>query len=86
MAGFAASRLGVDPTGDMSAVDWLVLTGHSVLEVTAGPIFVDQTTELARVRATLRWYPPDVERYVLAAGWQRLSQQMPMVWPRGRTW
>jgi hypothetical protein len=82
VADFAASRLGVDPTGEMSAVDWLVLTGQSVLEVTAGPIFIDRTAELARVRSTLRWYPPDVERYVLAAGWQRLSQQMPMV---GRT-
>ena len=82
VAGFAAGRLGVDPTAEMSAVDWLVLTGQSVLEVTAGPVFVDRTDELARVRATLRWYPPDVERYVLAAGWQRLSQQMPMV---GRT-
>jgi hypothetical protein len=28
------------------------------------------------------WYPPDVECYVLAAGWQRLSQLLPMV---GRT-
>ena len=24
VAGFAASRLGIDPTGEMSAVDWLV--------------------------------------------------------------
>jgi hypothetical protein len=30
----------------------------------------------------LAWYPPDVERYVLAAGWQRLCQLLPMV---GRT-
>ena len=82
VTGFAASRLGVDPAGGMSAVDWLVLTGQSVLEVTAGPIFMDRTAELSRVRATLRWYPPDVDRYVLAAGWQRLSQQMPMI---GRT-
>jgi Domain of unknown function (DUF4037) len=82
VASFATSRLGVDPTGEMPVVDWLVLTGQSVLEVTAGPIFVDRTAELAPARARLRWYPPDVERYVLAAGWQRLSQQMPMV---GRT-
>ena len=27
----------------------------------------------------LAWYPPDVERYVLAAGWQRLCQSLPMV-------
>lgn len=82
VAGFAASRLGIDPTIEMSAADWLILTGQSVLEVIAGPVFADRTAELARVRARLNWYPPDIERYVLAAGWQRLSQEMPMV---GRT-
>jgi len=82
VAGFAADRLGVDPTGELSGLDWLILTGQSVLEVIAGPVFADQTFQLARVRAVLRWYPPDVERYVLAAGWQRLCQEMPMV---GRT-
>jgi hypothetical protein len=82
VAGFAVSRLGVDPTIDLSVLDWLVLTGQSVLEVIAGPVFADQTSELAQMRAVLRWYPPDIERYVLAAGWQRLCQEMPMV---GRT-
>ena len=82
VAEFAASRLGIDPTAGLSVLDWLILTGQSVLEVTAGPVFADRTAELAQVRATLRWYPPDIERYVLAAGWQRLSQEMPMV---GRT-
>ena len=81
VAGFAASRLGVDP-GGLSVLDWLVLTGQSVLEVTAGPVFTDQTVALSQVRTTLSWYPPDVERYVLAAGWQRLEQQLPFV---GRT-
>jgi hypothetical protein len=80
--GFAASRLGIDPTTELSVADWLILTGQSVLEVTAGPVFADRTAELAQVRARLNWYPPDTERYVLAAGWQRLSQEMPMI---GRT-
>lgn len=82
VSGFAAGRLGIDPTAELPVLDWLILTGQSVLEVTAGPVFADQTAELAQVRARLRWYPPDIERYVLAAGWQRLSQEMPMV---GRT-
>jgi hypothetical protein len=72
----------VDPAGGLSALDWLSVTGQSVLEVTAGPVFTDRTRSLAAIRALLTWYPPDVERYVLAAGWQRLCQQMPMV---GRT-
>jgi hypothetical protein len=66
----------------MSTVDWLVLTGQSVLEVTGGPVFLDGTGEWSLVRRALRWYPPDVERYVLGAGWQRLAQQFPLM---GRT-
>ena len=82
VADFAASRLGADPTGGLSVLDWLSVTGQSVLEVTAGPVFTDRTSTLAAVRALLAWYPPDLERYVLAAGWQRLCQSLPMV---GRT-
>src|SRR5580692_13182247 len=82
VADFAASRLGVDPTGGLSVLDWLSMTGQSVLEVTAGPVFTDRTRTLAALRTLLAWYPPDVERYVLAAGWQRLCQLLPMV---GRT-
>jgi hypothetical protein len=82
VAAFAAGRLGVDPTGDLSVLDWLVLTGQSVLEVIAGPVFTDRTDGLAPVRTLLRWYPPEIERYVLAAAWRRLSEEMPMV---GRT-
>lgn len=82
VADFAVSRLGVDPAGGLSVLDWLSLTGQSVLEVTAGPLFIDRTQTLASVRATLAWYPPDVERYVLAAGWRRVCQALPMM---GRT-
>ena len=82
VADFTASRLGVDPSGGLSVLDWLSVTGQSVLEVTAGPVFTDRTRTLAAVRRLLAWYPPDVERYVLAAGWQRLCQLLPMV---GRT-
>ena len=82
VADFATSRLGIDATIELSVADWLILTGQAVLEMISGPIFVDRTAALAQVRARLNWYPPDIERYVLAAGWQRLSQEMPMV---GRT-
>ena len=79
---FAASRLGVNPVHGLSVLDWLTMTGQGMLEVTAGPVFADQTSELGPVRALLRWYPPDIDRYVLAAGWQRISQDMPLL---GRT-
>ena len=82
VAGFAVSRLGVDPTGPLSVADWLILESQAVLEVIAGPVFADQTTALGPARSSLRWYPPDVELYVLAAAWQRIEQQLPFV---GRT-
>jgi Domain of unknown function (DUF4037) len=82
VADFAASRLGVDPSAGLLVLDWLSVTGQSVLEVTAGPVFTDRTRTLAAVRTLLDWYPPDVERYVLAAGWQRICQLLPMM---GRT-
>jgi hypothetical protein len=75
---FARSRLGVDPLGGLSPADWLVLTGQSVLEITAGPVFADQTRELGRLREILRWYPDDLDRYVLAAGWLQVSYRLPM--------
>jgi Domain of unknown function (DUF4037) len=74
---FGASRLGVDPLRGLSALDWLTLTGQGILEVTAGPVFADATRDLGRVREILRWYPPDVERYVLGAGWLRITSRMP---------
>ena len=82
VADFTASRLGVDPSDGLSVLDWLTVTGQSVLEVTAGRVFTDRTRTLAAVRTLLAWYPPDVERYVLAAGWQRICQLLPMM---GRT-
>jgi Domain of unknown function (DUF4037) len=82
VAGFAASRLGVPVLGGFSVVDWLTLTGHAVLEVTAGPIFADTTRELAPLRETLTWYPDDLDRYVLASAWSRLGERLPLV---GRT-
>jgi hypothetical protein len=79
---FFRSRLGVGIERPLSVVDWLCLTGQSVLEVTAGPIFHDGTTQLGPARQALDWYPTDVWLYVLASGWVRLSQEMPFV---GRT-
>ncbi len=79
---FAASRLGVDPRGGLDDLQWLCLTGHSVLETVGGPVFHDETGELSALRAMLRWYPDSLEGYLLAAGWQRVSQSMPFV---GRT-
>lgn len=55
---FVRSRLGlVHPENPL---DWLTLTGQSVLEVTAGPIFHDGPGEFSARRQQLQWYPEPV--------------------------
>lgn len=75
----AVARLGVDATRDLGTDEWLSLTGQAVLEVTAGPVFVDGSGELDRIRRRLEWYPDDVWRHVVAVDWARLAQELPFV-------
>jgi hypothetical protein len=79
---FVSSRTGVDASGLLSVPDWLSLTGQAVLEVTAGPVFVDTAGELTAARERLAWYPRDLWAYVVATDWARLAQELPFV---GRT-
>lgn len=85
-AQFVRSRTGLDLAGsEISALriaDWLSLTGQSVLEVTAGPVFEDTSGEITALRDRLTWYPHDVWLHVLAADWTRIAQELPFV---GRT-
>jgi hypothetical protein len=81
-ASFVQSRTGVAVRDPLPPGDWLTLTGQAVLEVTAGPVFVDTDGALTAARAALQWYPDDVWTYVIAADWARLAQELPLV---GRT-
>jgi hypothetical protein len=78
----AVARLGVDPTAGLEPWQWLALTGQSVLEVCAGPVFHDGPGELTALRERLARYPDDVRRYVVASAWAHLGQELPFV---GRT-
>ncbi len=80
--GFATWRLGIDPRGGPSVVDWLSLPGQTILETVGGPVFHDETAQLRPLLKTFICYPAEVERFVLCAGWRRISQWLPMV---GRT-
>ena len=76
---FAEQQLGFDPRVEATVSDWLSLTGQAVLEVVSGAVFTDATGELTRLRAALEWYPDEVWRYVVACGWQRLDQELPLM-------
>lgn len=76
---FALSRLGVDASRELTPTDWLSLTGQSVLEVTAGPVFHDNAGQISAIRERLRWYPHDLWLYAVDADWSRLGEEFPFV-------
>jgi hypothetical protein len=82
LRGLLTHWLGADPFAELTAIDWLLMPQQKLLEVTAGRVFHDGLGELTPVRKKLAWYPPAVWRYLLAAQWQRISQQEAFV---GRT-
>jgi hypothetical protein len=72
---FARRQLAWDPAGPLEVADWLSFPTQQLLSVTAGPVHHDGVGELTALRTRLGWYPRDVWRYVLAAGWTRLGQE-----------
>jgi hypothetical protein len=54
---------------------WLTLDEQQLRAIVCGPVYRDDTGELALVRERLRWYPHDVWLYLLASQWQRISQE-----------
>jgi hypothetical protein len=66
--------LGVDAFDrDLSVREWLVIPHQKLRSVVVGGVFRDDLG-MRELRERLGWYPEDVWRYVLAAGWQRISQ------------
>ena len=82
---FFAGRLGVDPGTGMSLTDWLVSPTQILAGLTGGAVFHDPAGELASRRDALRWYPGDVWRYALAAGWLKVAQEEAFVARAGST-
>lgn len=76
------ARVGFDPGDGVGLGDWLLTPTQLLATVTAGPVFHDPAGLLTDRRRALGWYPDDVWRYVLAAGWLRVDQEGPFV---GRT-
>ncbi|MBM2616094.1 DUF4037 domain-containing protein [Actinoplanes sp. LDG1-06] len=67
--------LGFDSSGHLTDLDWLGTPWQRFAELTGGAVFHDPDQELSRVRAKVRWYPPDLWRHVLASQWQRIGEE-----------
>jgi uncharacterized protein DUF4037 len=75
MPDFVRSVLAWDATRELTPADWLTFPSQALLSLTAGAVHHDGTGELGALRERLAWYPRDVWIYLLAAGWQRISQE-----------
>lgn len=84
-ADYFRGALGVDPVSGMTLADWLLAPTQRLASLTAGGVFHDPDGWLGRRRAALAWYPDDVWRYVLAAGWLRVAQEESFVGRTGGT-
>ena len=74
VAAEVAGTLGFDLGQPLTAADWLTFPMQRLLDLTAGEVYHDGSGELTAVRRRFAYYPPDVWLYLLAAGWQRISQ------------
>lgn len=76
------SHFGFDPRKGMSDARWLAVPQQLMLEVTAGVVFRDEDSELARLQNCLSWYPKDVWLWLMASQWNLLADREHLV---GRT-
>ncbi len=71
--------LGFDPSTGVTTADWLATPTQRLAGAVGGAVFHDGVGELTAARRSLRWYPTDVWRYVLACQWSRIAQEEPFV-------
>jgi hypothetical protein len=69
------SQLGFDPEVELTAGDWLTFPEDHLLMYTAGAVFHDDLG-LQDVRDRLAYYPDDIWRYLMIAGWWRVHPEM----------
>lgn len=70
---------GSTPASPPSTTTWLALPTQRLAELTAGAVFHDVPGVLTAARESLRWYPDDVWRYVMACSWRRIAEEQPFV-------
>jgi hypothetical protein len=72
---FFMGQLWVDPSRELSVVEWMTIPEQKLRSVTAGHVFHDGLGELEPIRARLHYYPHNVWLYLLAAQWTRIGQE-----------
>ncbi len=73
-ARFFRDYIDLDLTQALEKIDWLSVSEQRLLTITRGPLFHDGIG-LQQVRERLNYYPRDVWLHLMAACWQRISQE-----------
>lgn len=76
---FFRAELDWDVHQVIEAADWLTFPAQVLRVLTGGKVFFDNQGELTAVRQRLSFYPLDVWLYLLASGWDRLGQEVPLI-------
>jgi hypothetical protein len=76
---FFRAELDWDIRQALEAADWLTFPAQVLRVLTTGRVFFDNQGELTTVREKLGYYPADVWLYLLAAGWDRIGQEAPLM-------
>lgn len=76
---FIGEVLGWDMQAAPEPADWLIFPQQVLRTLTAGRVFCDDRAELGNLRRALAFYPDDIWRYLLAAGWDRIGQEQPLM-------
>jgi hypothetical protein len=76
---YFTSWLTTDPATAMTLADWVLTPTQTLACLTNGAVFHDPHHALATRRTALAWYPDDIWRYALAAGWLRIGQDQALL-------
>lgn len=74
VGGFFRDLLDCDLNQPIPPSAWLTFSEQQLRSVTHGSVYRDEVG-LGQARAQLAWYPRDLWLYLLASGWNRLSQE-----------
>lgn len=75
---FLEDELGTSAPDLLTPADWLTISEHRLLSLTAGELFHDGLNLAGRLDA-IRYYPEEVRRYRIAANWDIIASEQAFV-------
>ena len=73
LSGFVESRTG-SKTGELTMRQWLFVQEQSLIEITNGKVFVDESGMLTKIRDRLKYMPEDIRKKKLAGHLLMMAQ------------